>query len=233
MRTVDMSKCVEGIFIQELKNRFLCEVLISNISTVCYVPSSCHLSNFLSLQGKRVLLIPTAAPNARTRFALFAIPYKRSYIILNTSMANHVIKNSIRSRRFSYLGKRNSIYSEHYVGGYKSDLFIKETNTIIEIKSVLATEECAQFPTVFSERSILQLQKLRELLSLGYHVHYVVVSLNPYIKSIILNKSAQFTPLFIDCINLGMTISAFTCQIKNYNVSLRYRIPIRVEDNYG
>lgn len=29
MQTVDMSKCIEGIFVKELKNRFLCEVLIS------------------------------------------------------------------------------------------------------------------------------------------------------------------------------------------------------------
>lgn len=46
-----------GIFKQELKNRFLCEVEIDGESTVCYVPSSCHLSNFLDLQGKSVLLV--------------------------------------------------------------------------------------------------------------------------------------------------------------------------------
>ena len=38
-----------GIFIRELKNRFLCEVEIDSESVVCYVPSSCHLSNFLKL----------------------------------------------------------------------------------------------------------------------------------------------------------------------------------------
>ena len=34
MQTVDMSKCIEGIFVKELKNRFLCEVLISGISSI-------------------------------------------------------------------------------------------------------------------------------------------------------------------------------------------------------
>ena len=47
---------IEGIFVKELKNRFLCEVIIDGVSTICYVPSSCHLSNFLSLEGKQVLL---------------------------------------------------------------------------------------------------------------------------------------------------------------------------------
>lgn len=50
---------VTGTFVKELKNRFLCEVVISGIPTECYVPSSCHLSNFLELRGKQVLLLPT------------------------------------------------------------------------------------------------------------------------------------------------------------------------------
>lgn len=53
MQTVLNPEYKTGIFKQELKNRFLCEVEIDGESTVCYVPSSCHLSNFLSLQGKK------------------------------------------------------------------------------------------------------------------------------------------------------------------------------------
>ena len=45
MQTVDKApKFIEGVFVKELKNRFLCEVLVNGESTVCYVPSSCHLS---------------------------------------------------------------------------------------------------------------------------------------------------------------------------------------------
>ena len=57
---------VKGKFVKELKNRFLCEVLIDGIPTECYVPSSCHLSNFLALRGKLVLLLPTQDRNSRT-----------------------------------------------------------------------------------------------------------------------------------------------------------------------
>ena len=65
MQTVLNPEYKTGIFKQELKNRFLCEVEIDGESTVCYVPSSCHLSNFLDLQGKSVLLVPTQSKNAR------------------------------------------------------------------------------------------------------------------------------------------------------------------------
>ena len=47
---------------------------------VCYVPSSSHLGNYLNLYKKKVLLIPTSTPTARTPYALFAVPYKKNYI---------------------------------------------------------------------------------------------------------------------------------------------------------
>lgn len=228
MQTVLTPEHKTGVFIQELKNRFLCEVEIDGESTVCYVPSSCHLSNFLDLQGKSVLLVPTQSKNARTKFALFAIPYKKSYIVLNTSMANRAVKNSINGRKFTYLGTRKTIYTEHYVEGYKSDIFIQNTNTIIEIKSVLSLDQIARFPTVFSERSMNQLEQLRGLLSYGYHVHYFIVSLNPYVKSIDLIPDAQFTPLLQSCVNLGMTLSAFSIRIINNQVCIDKKLPLLI-----
>ena len=132
MQTVLNPEYRIGIFKRELKNRFLCEVDIDGESTVCYVPSSCHLENFLNLQGKRVILVPTQSKEARTDYALFAFPYKKNYIVLNTSMANRAVKESINRRKFSFLGKRKSIFTEHYIEGYKSDIFIQDTNTIID-----------------------------------------------------------------------------------------------------
>ena len=141
-------------------------------------------------------------------------------------MANRAVADSIKGRRFSFLGRRGTIYTEHYVGGYKSDIYIQDTNTIIEVKSVLSTEKCALFPTVFSERALKQLEKLRDLLSLGYRVHYSVISLNPYVSSIYFVSDAQFTPLLKSCIDLGMTISAFSCRIDDNRVYIDKRLQI-------
>lgn len=226
MQTVDMSMCIEGIFVKELKNRFLCEVLISGISTVCYVPSSCHLGNFFTLQGKKVLLVPTITPNARTSYSLYAVPYKRSYIVLNTSMANQAVESSLNRRQFSFLGKRTHFLTEHRVDKYKTDLYIEDTNTIIEVKSVLSLDVAAKFPTVFSERSLAQLAKLKEFLACGYRVHYCIVSLNPYVKSIQILSNTAFRPMLEDCLSCGMTISGHTCRLKDGGVRLENLLPI-------
>ncbi len=226
MQTVLNPEYKTGVFKQELKNRFLCEVEIDGKSTVCYVPSSCHLSNFLNLKGKEVVLKPTQAKGARTQYSVYAVPYKRSYLLLNTSMANRVVEASIQSRRFAYLGTRRNVIKEHYVEGYKCDLFLADTDTIIEIKSALSTDTYASFPTVFSERSILQLEKLQSLIGAGYNVHYIIVSLNPYVKGIKILSDTQFANALNTCVELGMTISAFTCKLKGNGLILDRKLLI-------
>lgn len=216
----------EGIFVQELKNRFLCEVLINDISTVCYVPSSCHLSNFLSLKGKKVLLVPTKAPHSRTEYALLAVPYKKSYIILNTSIANRVLECSIASRRFSYLGKRKSVLKEYTIDGYKTDFFIKDNGTIIEVKSIISTVSSALFPTVYSERTQNQLHHIQSLLDQGYHAYFCIISLNPYVKSVHINHKGQFYEDFKKCLSMGMLATAYTCRLKASEISIDKQVPI-------
>lgn len=99
---ISLEKPIEGIFIREQKNRFICEVMVEDEVIECYVPSSCHLDNFIDLHGKRVILLPTVAPSARTRYSLFAVPYKRNHILLNVGRVNSVIERDIKKDAFPH-----------------------------------------------------------------------------------------------------------------------------------
>lgn len=226
MQTMLNSKFIVGVFKKELKNRFLCEVNIDGIDVVCYVPSSCHLSNFLQLEGKNVLLIPTQTPKARTRFALFAVPYKKNYILLNTSMANRVIESNICNRRFSFLGERKSAIKEHTIENYKTDLYLPKTKTIIEIKSVISLNDTAIFPTVYSERSIAQLKQIYNLLNEGYKVCFMIVSMHPYTKKIKLDIYSEFYKKLHKCQEAGLILKAYTCRINKNNICIDKQIEI-------
>ena len=229
MQMVDTpSNFIKGIFVKELKNRFLCEVIIDGVSTVCYVPSSCHLSNFLDLKNKKVLLVPTQTPNSRTKYALLAVAYKRGYLVLNTSMANVAVANSLKSRMFSGLGRRKNYQTEHSIGNYKTDIYIQDSNTIIEIKSIISTQSKGCFPTVFSERSIKQLKQLRELMYNGYKVCFMIISLNPYLKSIEINRETEFYREFVKCINDGMNVKAYTCSLVESKPVIKSCIPVSI-----
>lgn len=133
-------------------------VNLDGIDTICYVPSSCHSSNFIDLKNKEVVLVPTKTPRSKTKYALFAVPFKHNFIVLNTSAANIAVKNSICNRRFSFLGRRQNIVFENFIENYKADLYISDNRTIIEVKSLISLNEPALFPTVYSERTQQQLK---------------------------------------------------------------------------
>lgn len=216
MRTTSprTDRLITGTFLYEIKNRFLCMVKVGTEDVVCYIPSSCRLSNFLDLKNRQVLLSPVASKTARTLYSVFAVKFKRSYILLNTSLPNTVIEEEIASRRFAFLGKRNQVLREKKLREYRCDLFIQDTNTIIEIKSIISTNNEAYFPTVYSERAINQLRQIIQFLKSGYHVTYIFASLNPYVKRLCINDLHPYKDLFRECVSLGMKLKCVTLRIK-------------------
>ena len=222
---------VTGIFKREEKNRFLCTVCVKGKYEECYIPSSCRLGNFLEPTGKRVLLKENQNKNARTRFAVYAMRFKQNYIILRTSEANDIVFNSLKSRRFSYLGKRLLIEKEKVVDGYKADIYIPETKTILEIKSIITVGKNAVFPTVYSERALEQLKKIKELLLSGYKFAYVFVSLNPYVDTVQISKEteqSEYMILFSQCISRGMICKAYTVRLESNGPRIFREIPLSV-----
>lgn len=228
MQTAISDDFKTGIFIKELKNRFLCEVEIDSETAVCYVPSSCHLSNFLTLQRKKVLLVPTASPKSRTKYALFAVPYKRNYLVLNTSMANRAVESSIQRRLFAYLGKRKNVSKERSISGYKCDLYIEDTDTIVEIKSIISIKKQAVFPSVYSERTIKQLKLLSRLLNEGRRVSYCIVSLHPYVDEIHIDSNTQFSSELQECMRQGMDLHGFTTRLTENGLVIEKEIPVKL-----
>lgn len=223
---------ITGTFVREEKNRFLCTVNVNGIDEECYIPSSCKLENFLKLAGKEVILHENMNKSARTRLAVYAIRYKRNYLILRTSEANDIVYKSISSRRFAYLGKRDIVEKERKVNEYKADLYIPQTNTVIEIKSIISTNDDAVFPTVYSERALEQFRKIKGLLQQGYKVVYIYISLNPYVKQVTLSKDIhliEYTKLFNECIALGMKCKAYTSEMNCGKSKIKKEIEINYE----
>lgn len=220
---------INGVFQTEIKNRFLCTVRVNNEDVTCYIPSSCRLGNFIKMEGRSVLLKPVTTPNARTAFSVYAIKYGRRYILVNLAQTNRVIEEQLHRRYFSFLGKRKKVSREYKVGDYKSDLYIHDTRTIVEIKSTLAFEQEAVFPTVYSERAVKQLRKISALLDEGYNACYILVSLNPSVQQIRINEAIDdFHQAFLECVQKGMAYRAFSIRLHNYQPELYSKITIKL-----
>ena len=130
-----------GIFKEELKNRFLCRVEVDGEDTLCYIPASCRLSNFIDLTGREVLVSPVLSSDARTKYSVYALLGDNGFILLNMSKANEVVANSISSRRFSYLGKRT-----HLGRRIVAILPRKNQNTIVQRTSAAFTFHMSNLP---------------------------------------------------------------------------------------
>lgn len=221
------SEIVYGKFREEIKNRFLCTVSIDGTDTVCYIPSSCRLSNFIDLSNRPVMLQPVKKKGARTKYAVYAVKYRRSYMPLNLSVSNRVLEAEIRRRYFSFLGKRKDVFREKVIDGYKSDLYIADTDTVIEVKSILSFNKNAIFPTVFSERANRQLEELLGLLMNGHRVCYMLVSMRSSVETIRINdEQEEYYRLFKDCMKHGMTVSAISLSMKNDLPYVKSRIGV-------
>lgn len=226
MKSIDY---IYGIFRTEIKNRFLCSVNIDGKDETCYIPSSCRLSNFIDMTGRTVLLKPIETPNARTSYAVYAVKYRTSFILLNLAQANRVIERQIRRRYFSFLGVRKKVSHEYKIGNYKTDLFIHDTNTLIEIKSTLSFSKKSVFPAVYSERAIKQLNEISRLLDEGYHACYVLVSLNPCVKEIIINSEVEdYYKTFMECVEKGMNYCAFSIRLREQVPELYAKIKVTI-----
>ena len=115
------------------------------------------------------------------------------------------------------------------IGDYKCDLFINDTKTIVEIKSLLAFEKQAVFPTVYSERAVKQLEQLSALLDQGYSVCFMMISLSTTVKEISINRKIEdFYRLFAECVNKGMKFRGFSLRLNNDGIEVSSVVKMNV-----
>ena len=162
-------------------------------------------------------------------YAVYAVKIKNEIILLNLSQANRIIEEALHKRRFSFLGLRRQIVREKKIGGYKSDLYIEDTKTIIEIKSILSFQKAALFPTVYSERGIKQLAQLSTLLDEGFKVCYLFVSFSHHVREIQINNGIEeYARLLNVCLEKGMTVYGITLKMKDGCPLIHSTIPVLV-----
>lgn len=156
---------------------------------------------------------------------MYTARFGRYYVLLNLAEANRVLEAQLHRRYFSFLGKRKRTYREKVIEGYKTDLYIEDTNTLIEVETLLSFDEEGSFPSITSIRAEQQLEKLSELLDRGYNVVYIVMSLNPKVKSIVLNNNyVRYCQLFRVCLDKGMEVKGFSIRLKDMKPEIYSRI---------
>lgn len=206
-----------GIFIKEAKERFIGYVKIGSQIEECYISSSSHLNKLINLINKKVLLIENKGKNLRTKYTVQAVVDKNNTILVNLNFVNSIVYEYLK-----HVYKNIEIRREFNIQNYKSDFYLPENKTIIEVKSLLSEANIATFPLIQGERSVRQLKTIHELLKKGYNVDYYVILLNQCIQKIVPNdKFNDFSSLFKSCIERGLNVKYFNAKFINNTFKIK------------
>lgn len=202
---------ISGIFLEECKNRFLCKVLANGAEELCYVASSAHLTNFLELTGKPVLLAENKGKHTRTQYTLMAAKTDFGYVMLNLNLINSCVAEALRHEGKQYSAPQRE---KKVLDGYKCDLFYEgETPIMIEAKAVLSVLQTIIFPSVHGFRVARQLASIKSVLQAGYLVRYCLVVLTPTAKHFELANDSDFLCSFAGCLNAGMCVDVYRIRV--------------------
>ncbi len=204
----------EGVFSREDKYRFHCWVNIDGEDVLCYMPSNFKFEKVYSIKGKMVLLSENTDSKSKFKYKVEAVKYRNSLMLLNFSYLNRVVEYELPRKIFAFLGKRKNILHERNIQGYKSDLYIEDTKTLIEIKSVLAFSVDAEYPVNYSSHMLEQLDKLSGLAADNINVYYFIIGLGPTLKRIRINLSSNYGRLVDKCRQVGVHFVAMNLHVK-------------------
>ncbi len=206
----------KAIFVSEGNNRFICNIKFNNQIIECYIPMTCKLNNFISINSNDdILIAPTTQGAKRTKYSLFAIKNYTDYIIVNASFANEIVKTMLLQNK-----SKDKFYPEQFIENYKCDFYSKSTKTLVEVKSVITTKEVLILPNIITTRAITQLQHICSLLSKGYKVEYYIIAFAPRISQILFDTSETFAQLLNEALYLGCKINCIKISInETYNIT--------------
>lgn len=220
----------KGLFIREGRYRFHCYVLINKKQKLCYMPSNCKLEKIVSLKDKIVYLKEYQGESDKFDYIVQAVKYRQSSVLINLQYLNRVIEKQLERSTFKFLGERKNIRREYSLGKYKSDFWIEETNSLIEVKSLLSWEEHASYPMQHANRLIAQLEKICELLDGNYNFYYFIFSLSPYVKTVQINKNVKYGETLMRCMEKGMHLKAFVIGERKKEFYVKKEIPVLLEE---
>lgn len=223
---VPLEFAAKGIFINEIDNRFKCIVDIDDHQEICYVPSSCRLQNLINANGKEIFLVKVKNLQSKLRYSLLAMRFGQSLIFLNSSLANLLVKAYLEQIMSSSDVSKISIKSEYNHNGYKADFYVPSEDLFIEVKSIISALSMPQFLSVNSERAVRQLSAIQKILSSGSVVHYYIICLNPYTRSVLISQNKEIAKLLEKNIASGLVVKAFSCNKSGNRLSIGKQLPI-------
>lgn len=226
-----MPNWVKGIYKKEMPNRFRCEVDIGGKIYTCYQPLSFKLNKIMDPEEKEVLLTRISKEDTDLAYIVYAIGIDNNkFALLNLQLVNQIFRDNIDSRKFAFLGKRNNVICEKKIERLKTDLYVQDTNTVIEVKTIFSFDKEVLFPNIKSYRIQRQIEELTYLLEAGYKAVIIFAVLTPYPVKIIINRENETIYEAVKFANRnGLILKAYRIENVNKNAKVGKEVQVILE----
>lgn len=218
----------EGIFIDR-PNRFIANVLISGVSTVCHVKNTGRCRELL-IPGTKVLLEKSSNPARKTQYDLVKV-YKGDRLVnLDSNAPNIVFGEFLRSGGLGF--KTEYVKAEFTHGDSRFDYYFEHEGkkAFAEVKGVTLEENnVARFPDAPTERGIKHLKGLIDCVRQGYEAYAVFIIQMRGIDTFspAWDKHREFALTLCQAHEAGVKILAFDCDVTENGLNIAE--PIKVD----
>lgn len=227
----DTKQYVVARFLREKPPRFLAEVDMCGKIIEVYVGNSAKVTKFIALNDKQVVLEPIENTDARCSYSLFAKDNGDIWLMLNLNKINDIFEEAYLAGGLRGYNIYGYGATEVQVEKYKADYYIESERMIIENKTIISNDDITCYPMEGTERSIIQLDNLYELLLKGYQVRYNFFILTPWTKQIIWNE--EYKKTLQRNIDRGMRIQIYYLYYENFVLKTRAAKITNVEGESG
>lgn len=237
------SKLGEGIFLKRYK-RFFADLVVDGKTVTAHVPNTGSLKT-CNAPDSPCRFTHTDDPNRKLKYTLQMIKTPSSWVGVNTSLPNKLVKELFESSKRNEWKKFDRLQSEVKISAEsRIDIVLwnskdhpdtetwkagklKSPMRLIEIKNVtLAEGSVAMFPDAVTERGQKHLHELMAYMKKGYECELVFVIQRQDCKSFSPcdDIDPEYGTLLRQAVNEGLIITPLVCSLSDDEIVLENKV---------
>lgn len=228
------SKLIKAKILKRYK-RFLSDIELSSGEVVCaHVPNTGSMKTCWE-PGWTVYLSKTDDPKRKLKYTLELLHNGESFISINTSMTNKIVKEALEQGTISEFKKYKTIKPEQKILDSRLDFFLTEEgqkDTYIEVKNVtlLGEENRALFPDAVTTRGQKHLKDLIQIAESGKNACMLYLVNRQDVKSFSPAKDidSEYSSILKEAKEKGVQILAYQTAITTDEISVSKKLPIKL-----
>lgn len=221
----------EGIFIDR-PNRFIANVLVDGVPTVCHVKNTGRCRELL-VPAAKVLLEKSANPQRKTKFDLVKVYKGERLVNMDSNAPNAVFGEFLKAGGLGFVP--DHVKAEYTHGDSRFDYYFEHdgVKAFAEVKGVtLEDNNIARFPDAPTERGIKHLRGLMECVKQGYEAYAVFIIQMRHIDEFrpAWDKHREFGLSLQEAAKAGVKVMAFDCDVTRDGLWIAEPVPVNLKE---